>query len=156
MEIINLTIEQVLKLDIENKNVLIIGCPASGKTWLSNQFKSNHTIIHTDDYMQFGYEQSMYEVLNYIIKSETNTLVEGVQGYRLLRKGIQLGNYHPDIVIQLIISEERMINTYSSERDEKKIKYLKGFNRMYDKIISDYFELENPNQPIWINVENEY
>ena len=41
--------------NIENKNVLIIGCPGFGKTYLSNIIKSNkHQIFHTDDYIKHG------------------------------------------------------------------------------------------------------
>ena len=150
------TVEQVLQMDIEQKNVLIIGCPESGKTYLLNQFKTTHKKFHTDDYMRFGYEQSMYQVLEDIKKSTEKTLVEGIQGYRLLRKGVQLDCYYPDIVIQLIISEQQMFNTYRNERDEKKIKYLKGFNKMHDKIINDYFMLENKSKPEWIKVSNNH
>ena len=148
------TIEQILQMNIEGKNVLIIGCPASGKTYLLNQFKTTHKKFHTDDYMLFGYEKSMYQVLEDIKKTTEKTLVEGIQGYRLLRKGVQLDCYYPDIVIQLIISEQQMMNTYRNERDEKKIKYLKGFNKMHDKIINDYFMLENKSKPEWIKVSN--
>lgn len=151
-----MTIEQVIQMDIEGKNVLIIGCPASGKTYLTKQFQTNHKKFHTDDYMKYGYEQAMYKVLDDIKNSTENTLVEGIQGYRLLRKGVQLDCYYPDIVIQLIISEEQMFKTYRNERDEKKIKYLKGFNGMHDKIIKDYFMLENNKKPEWIKIHNRY
>jgi len=151
-----MNIEEVLQIDIEQKNVLIIGCPASGKSYLINQFKTANKKIQTDDYIDYGYEQSMYEVLNEINHTKGKTLVEGIQGYRLLRKGVQLDCYYPDIVIQLIISEEQMMMTYLSERHEKKIKYLRGFNNMHDKIINDYFMLENKQKPLWIKVFNNY
>ena len=35
-----MTIKEVLEIDFMDKNVIIIGCPASGKTWLSNKIKS--------------------------------------------------------------------------------------------------------------------
>lgn len=150
------TIQQVLQMDIEHKNVLIIGCPASGKTYLSNKFQTSHKKFHTDDYMKFGYEQSMYKVLEDIKKSNEYTLVEGIQGYRLLRKGVQLDCYHPEIVIELIISDHKMLDIYRNERDEKKIKYLKGFNKMHEKIINDYFILSKKREPEWIKVYNEH
>lgn len=150
-----MTIEEIIKLDIEGKDVLIIGCPASGKSYLLKQIPTTtHLKISTDDYMNFGYEQSMYEVMKDIKASVINTLVEGIQGYRLLRKGIQLDCYYPDIVIELIISEQQMLDTYKHERDDKKIRYLKGFNKMHDKIITDYFALENKQKPEWFKVTN--
>lgn len=148
--------ENIKDLDITGKNVLIIGCPASGKTHLVNQMKTSHKIIHTDDYMQHGYEQAMYVILDEIKNNQSNTLVEGVQGYRLLRKGVQLDCYYPDIVIQLIISESRMMETYKNERNAKKVQYLKGFNKMHDKILNDYFLIGNKSKPEWIKVNNTY
>lgn len=151
-----IVIDEVLQKDIEHKNVLIIGCPASGKTYLLNQFKTEHRKFHTDDYISYGYEQSMYKCLDDIKATKEKTIVEGIQGYRLLRKGVQLDCYYPDIVIQLIISEQQMMNIYLNERDEKKIKYLKGFNKMHDKIINDYFMLENKHKAEWIKVFNNH
>lgn len=151
-----MSIEDVLKLDIEGKNVLIIGCPASGKSYLLNQFQTNHKKFQTDDYIQYGFEQSMYKVLEDIKNTEGNTLVEGVQGYRLLRKGVQLDCYYPDMVIELIISEQQMLSTYRNERDIKKIKYLTGFNKAQSKILNDYFLMKNKSKPEWIKVINDY
>ena len=151
-----MTIEQVLKMDIEQKNVLIIGCPASGKTYLLNKFNTANKKIHTDDYISYGYENSMYKILDYLKATEEKTIVEGIQGYRLLRKGVQLDCYYPNVVIQLIISEQQMRKTYLNERDVKKIKYLKGFNKMHDKILNDYFLLKNNYKPEWFQIENNY
>jgi hypothetical protein len=150
------SIEDVIKLDIEQKNVLIIGCPASGKTYLSSKFNTEHLKIHTDDYLIFGWRQGMYEALKAIKAANTFTLVEGVHGYRLLRKGVELDCYYPDVVIQLIISEERMMKTYINERDRNKIKYLRSFNDTYNKILLEYFSLKNKHRPEWIKLLNQY
>src|SRR5690606_18231688 len=78
--------------DFEGKNVLIIGYPGSGKTHLFNLIpKTDHKFIRTDDYISFGFEQSLYECLKDITDIQStgrNTFIEGVQGYRLLRKGL--------------------------------------------------------------------
>jgi len=150
------TINNVINIDIEQKNVLIIGCPASGKTYLSNLFKTTHTKIHTDDYMRFGYVQSLYQILSDLKEINGLTIIEGIQGYRLLRKGVQLDCYYPDIVIEMIISEQKMINTYRNERDARKIKYLINFNSMHNKIIADYFALSNNTKPEWYKIHNNY
>lgn len=143
--------------DIKNKNVLIIGCPASGKTHLSNIIKSDeHRIFHTDDYIKYGYVDSMYKCLDDVLKCEKLTIVEGVQGYRMLRKGIELNNYYPDIIIELKITEKQMFNVYSNERDIRKIKYLKGFNKMHDKILQDYKSMPNNKTPEWVIIHNNH
>lgn len=143
--------------NIKNKNVLIIGCPASGKTYLSNIIKSDeHQIFHTDDYIKYGYVESMYKCLDDVLKCEKSTIVEGVQGYRMLRKGVELNNYYPDIVIELKITEKQMLNVYKNERDPRKIKYLKGFNKMHDKILHEYKSMFNIKIPEWITINNDY
>ena len=58
-------LDEILSLDIDGKSVLIIGCPASGKSWLSNKLnRSTHKLIHTDKYISQGYEMGMYGALN--------------------------------------------------------------------------------------------
>lgn len=146
--------------DIIGKNVLIIGCPASGKTFLSNSFKTTdtHKVIHTDDFMSYGYKESLYVILQKIkpIHLHTNTVIEGIQGYRLLRKGVELNCYFPDLVIELVISESRMFKTYRSERQGKSVDSLHSFNKMHDKILSDYRAMPNKHKPQWISIYNDY
>lgn len=142
-------------IDINDKNVLIIGIPASGKSYVANLLNNdNHYLIECDDYIGYGFEQSVYEILRDIERCNKKTIVEGVQGYRLLRKGIELDNYYPDIVIQMHISEEKQRFIYSKERDAKKIKKLKAFNNSCNKILEDYFKMSIKNKPIWINILN--
>jgi len=144
-------------MNIKNKNVLIIGPPASGKTmmaaklWEQNQ---HHHIINTDDYMRYGYEQALYEVINTLksMPKHINTIVEGVQGYRLLRKGVQLGIYFPQLVIEMEVTREQQMRIYENERDPAKLKYLKGFNAAHQKILNDYFELVGDRKPEWVKM----
>lgn len=143
--------------DINGKNVLIIGCPASGKTYLSNLLESStHQTFHTDDYINHGYYESMYKCLSDVIECDKLTIVEGVQGYRMLRKGVEMDNYYPDLVIELRITQRRMLLTYSIERNPKKIKYLKAFNKTHNKILSDYRAMNNKHKPEWLVINNNY
>jgi len=148
-----------VQVDIENKNVLIIGMPASGKTFLSNLLKRDnptHRLLHSDSYIKYGYKQALYKMLEDLGKITGPTIVEGVQGYRLLRKGVELDCYYPDIVIELEITEARMLKTYRNERNGKDIRYLKGFNQMHEKILSDYFRMNSKKPPQWIKLKNNY
>jgi broad-specificity NMP kinase len=77
-------------MNIDNKHVLILGSPKSGKTTLSKKIKTKyHYIIHTDDFgEEYGYEQGLYKLIDFIKAKQKNyyVLVEGTLGYRLLRK----------------------------------------------------------------------
>lgn len=148
-----------VQVDIENKNVLIIGWPASGKTHVANLlWKDNpgHKMIHTDDYMHHGFKEALYEILRDLKRTRKPTIIEGVQGYRLLRKGVELDCYYPDIVIELEIPESRMYRTYAEQRRGKDPAYLKGFNKMQQKILNDYFAMPNKKKPQWIKLKNHY
>lgn len=151
-------LSEILELDITDKNVLIIGCPASGKTWLSNKLKrSTHKLIHTDNYSSLGYSIGMYGALNDASYSEMPTIVEGIYGYRMLRKGAEYGNYYPDIVIEMKVSEQRMLSTYRNERNPNKIKYLQQFNATHEKILNDYRKMiPDRLKPQWVVFENDY
>ena len=150
---------QINKENLRGKSVLIIGPPASGKTTLAaNIMEPGVLVFHTDDYMAFGYKEALYVLLDDLKKLPARPIIiEGVQGYRLLRKGLELGCYYPDVVIELQISKTRQIEIYNLERDPQKLKYLEGFDRMHQKILADYFtlQLNSPEnkRPEWIKTE---
>lgn len=148
-----------IQVDIERKNVLIIGKPAAGKTFLSKLLaKDNpsHKLIHTDDYAQYGYTEGLYVLISELGKIKTPTIIEGVLGYRLLRKGAQTGVYYPDMVIHVNVPDVTMLRTYRKERQDKDISALRGFIRSHTTILNDYFAIKNPKPPQWIELKNNY
>lgn len=149
---------QLLQNEYSNKNILVIGYPAVGKTTFATkyiQYLPNHTCIHTDDYIPYGHEQSLYVLLEDLKSINTATFIEGVLGYRLLRKGIQLDCYYPDVVFELTAPWEHIEKVYNTEREDKKIQNLKSFAKSLDTILKQYKALPNPKTPIWhtINVQ---
>lgn len=146
-------------IDIERANVLIIGKPAAGKTWLAAKLAHDnpgHMVVHTDDYMKFGYKESLYKLLMDMARFNKPTIIEGVLGYRLLRKGVELDCYYPDHVIEIVIPDSLMYHTYAAERPEKNIWYLKGFNATHEKILNDYKAMLNKKPPQWHKLQNNY
>jgi len=146
-------------MNIKNKNVLIIGLPASGKTTLANKLHTfandgaGHNLFHTDDYIPHGYEQALYVLMEDLKKSDqVYTIVEGILGYRLLRKGVQLDCYYPDLVIEMQVTQEQQARIYQQERDAKKLQYLKGFAATHQKTLNDYFELIGDRKPEWVKI----
>lgn len=151
--------EQVNQLGLLGKNVLVIGYPGSGKTHLFNLIpKTDHKFIRTDDYISFGFEQSLYECLKDITDIQStgrNTFVEGVQGYRLLRKGLQTGTYFPDVVIEVKRDWAKIEELYRTERGIDKLKGATSMAKSFDKILNEYLSMPNENKPSkWIVVQN--
>ncbi len=137
-------------------NILIIGCPGSGKTYLADKMNDDsHRLIHTDDYTKYGYVQSMYEVFNDILKYDGKTIVEGIQGYRLLRHGFRTRKYKPDIVVELIISNDKLKDIYDSKRDYEKLEFVKKLNQSNRKILYNYKSMAGKNLPKWYTIKND-
>lgn len=153
-----LTLAEILDFDFRNKNIAILGFPGAGKTWLSKKIcTGTHIKISTDTYIPFGYEQSMYYALEEANNVIGNFLVEGIQVYRMLRKGAELDNFKPHIIIECEISRARMEEIYLKERNPDKIKYLKGFIQANQKVLNGYrLLMEDQQKPIWIKWENKY
>lgn len=148
----------IFNLDLSGKTIVIIGCPASGKTTLGNALAA-HTgarLVHADDYIQYGYKEALYVMLADLIEIDGPVIVEGIQGYRLLRKGVEMGNFYPDVVIELEVTQEQVERVYARERPGKKVERLATFNKMHQTILSKYQQIDNPHPPIWYVVENEF
>lgn len=92
-------------MNIDSKHVLILGSPKSGKTTFSKKIKTKyHYIIHTDDFgEEYGYEQGLYKLIDFIKAKQKNyyVLVEGTLGYRLLRKIKEGENIKFDIIASM-------------------------------------------------------
>ncbi len=147
--------ERIKDLDIKGKNVLIIGFPASGKTTLAELLDSeSHTLIHSDDYIQFGFKESLYELLKDLKKIEGNTIIEGVMGYRLLRKGVELDSYYPDLIIHMKVNEDTIRRRYL-DRDPKKLNGALSMCKSSMKILNDYKNMPNKKKPLWVIIEND-
>ena len=140
-------------INVEGLNVLVIGPPASGKTHFINKLKFSGKVIHTDDYIKYG-DNGIYLLFNSIKGSKT--IIEGVMGYRLLRKGLELNCYHPDLVIELQVPEKKLEMIYNSERIGKDFNSVKAMIKANQTILNEYKSMPNMNKPYWITINNEY
>jgi hypothetical protein len=149
---------QLFEQPFTGKTIVIIGSPASGKTTFGKALAAKHgqRLIHTDDYMQHDYKTALYVMLADLIEIDEPVIVEGMQGYRLLRKGVELGNFFPDVVIELSVTDEQVERVYRTERKAEKLPKLSAFNKMHQTILANYKAMENPHPPQWIEVKNDY
>jgi len=96
--------EKILNSIPKKGNVVIIGYPATGKTFLLDTIitacRVRASTYHTDDYIKHGFVEALYVLMEEIAKDKTPLkIIEGVLGYRLIRKGIELHTFHADLVI---------------------------------------------------------
>jgi predicted ATPase len=149
-------------ISFTNKSVLIIGLPGSGKTHIASYIHRNlcphHHILHTDNYMRFGYDYSLYKILDDIKGDYGNLIIEGIQGYRLLRKGAKDKSYLPNIVIQIETSIDSINNVYFKERGRPKLHNLSAIAKGTDEILREYgFHIRNkPYHPDWYVLNNDF
>ena len=152
-------ISKLLEMDLTGKSVAIIGVPNSGKSWiyekLTEKLNFTHRFFATDDYIEFGFKESIYALLDDITTTNSPTIVEGVGCYRLLRKGIETDRYKPDIVIIMNTSDKNIESEYL--HDEKKLKsvksMIKGNKTVFDKYLS---MLNDEISPIFYEIDNNY
>lgn len=164
-----MTRSELLTLDFAGKNIVIIGSPATGKTTLARLIAdrigmfAQWKIVHTDDYMQpdrkDDYKHALYDMISDLQKIHVPLIIEGVQCYRLLRKGVEGHegwHFYPDVVIELTASEEQIRRIYETQRKGKDVGNLTGFNKMHQTILEKYRAMENPHPPVWYTVENKF
>ena len=159
-----MSITEALAMPINGLNVVIIGYPATGKTHFSRKLAERnptHRLFHTDDYLAtHNGVDAMYACMGEAIEAieaGTPTIVEGIAGYRMLRKGVQLETYYPHIVFEMLAPAEQIERTYRTDpqRSADKVKNLAAFCKAQDTIKNQYLSLVGPFEfPTWITVEN--
>lgn len=135
-----MSIEQLREQLPTTGNIVIIGFAATGKTTLANRLGLRAKVFHTDDYLQYGHEQSLYVLMDDLFADKHPLrLVEGVLGYRLLRKGAQLGTFSADAVV--ICECPKDIRYHRISLRAKNVQATFNQDAGLAKIYNDYLEL---------------
>lgn len=131
-----------LKVLEKSKIVVVIGLAASGKTtvadYLQEHFLQEHSLYHTDDYIDYGYEQSLYKMID-DLAADPNPLkiIEGVQGYRFLRKNAELRQFQVDTVVIVETPGDKRAKRYA---DRGKGNLPASFDRNLQTVFTDYWK----------------
>jgi len=145
-------------INTNENTVLIIGKAASGKSTLASKLYKEHPeflLFRSDDYIHHGYEQSLYALMDDITKNKgKKMIIEGVQGYRLLRKGVELGTFTPDVIFITEASFQERCARYMNRGESDKIKKLPGFDKNLDTVYREYLQ-NRTTEPRTVEIETE-
>lgn len=132
------TLEDVKLAIARAKFVVIIGGPATGKSTLASiAVGPAFTLFKSDDYMAHGFEPALYVMMKDISKTKTRVVVEGVQGYRLLRKLAELRKPGPDLIIECVAPRDVRFFRLQA-RGVANISKSLGMDGTLNSIYSDY------------------
>lgn len=135
----------------EHSTVVVIGPPGSGKTHVATVLaeSSGLPMYSTDKFLSDGHVAALYFVMQAI--GDTGWIVEGMVGYRFLRKRKQLGLPAPDIVIQLDATDEQIKQSYDERGKHCDIAVIRKFCKAHDKVLQDYISLDGHEPRIWVH-----
>jgi deoxyadenosine/deoxycytidine kinase len=144
VEINEMDVDSIMNIE-EPNNVVIIGKPATGKTTFSEVLQDRfdtYSMYHTDDYIEHGYEQSLYALMSDIGNDDNpKKIIEGVQGYRLLRKWAQIGGPTPDIVVDVRAPWGDRLMRYSERGNNVSVDKIQSFDRNLEKVFHDFMQI---------------
>ena len=140
----------------QHTKVVIIGPPGSGKTHVATVLgeSSDLPIYRTDKFLGDGHVQALYAVME--AAGDDGYIIEGMIGYRLLRKLKQLKLPAPDMVIQLEADDYMIEESYAKRDKVCNINRLRAFCKAHEKVMEDYYALDGDVPKIWIHGDSHH
>lgn len=139
----SLITEELINECLDKHRIIIYGHAKSGKILIARLLAENlkRKLIITDDYMEYGFKQSMYVIKELIEETKEPLIIEGVQTPRILRKGVEQDNFYCDLIIHLECNKESIEQAYINDNEEHKLIKVHSFNQMLDKIFEEWYQL---------------
>lgn len=145
----DLVTPQILSICEQSPIIVVCGYTKTGKVTIARKIANTlkRRLFISDDYQIYGPQEAMYVLLKDLLTENRPFIVEGVQCFRLLRKGIQLNNFFPDLIIKTKCNEETIRYFYKKDNESEKIENAIKYNKGLNKIWEDYLQLlsSNPN-----------
>jgi hypothetical protein len=143
---VDLVTPQLVKYCSTKPIIVVCGYTKTGKVTIAKKLamELSRKVIISDDYQVFGNEDSLQYFMEDVLKCFRNNIpviIEGILCFRLLRKGLQLNNFTPDLIIRTNCDEDTIKYFYNKEGEGSKINRALSFNKGLDKIWGDYLLL---------------
>lgn len=140
----------------DSSTVVVIGPPGSGKTTVGLLLAehSGLPLYSTDHYLGNGHVEALYAIMQAL--GDKGWIVEGMIGYRLLRKRRQLKMKPPDVVIQLDATDQQIAQTYRDRNKVVNLRHLKAFCSAHESVLEDYWLLDGAMPKVWIHSSSPY
>jgi hypothetical protein len=154
----NLVTPQLLKKIDGASTIVVAGFTKTGKITISNKLSEElgYPIIKSDDFKveQFGTTKALFafmgECLSYY-NTRKPVIIEGVKAFRLLRKGLQLRSFYPDVIIRTECNEATIRHFYKKDGEEEKadraVSFNKGLQTTWDSyllMLDEKFVIKKP------------
>lgn len=136
--------------------VVVIGPPGSGKTHVGALLaeSSGLPLYSTDEYLSDGHVAALYLVMKAI--GDRGWIVEGMIGYRLLRKRAEYGLPPVDIVIELEATDSQITDAYRARGRKCDIAKIRSFCAAHESVLEDYFLLDAERPKVWIHADSRH
>ena len=154
MNIQNIVTPQIINYCKQFSSIVIVGFPKTLKStiaeYLSEQI--NYPLFIADNYINYYDKTKQLNDLRDAILPHYNRnlpfIVEGVLSFRLLRKGIQLNDFFPELIIKTNCNQSIIEYFYKKDGQEDKIKHVLKFNKGLSTIWDEYLSLLSQNPRI--------
>jgi len=124
--------------------IFVIGYTKTGKITIARKLAKelNRTLLISDEFIEkYGHEDAITYLENELQQyyySVTPIIVEGILGFRLLRKLAKDGYIVPDLIIKTQCNEATITHFYNKDGEGYKITRALGFNKGLEKIWNEY------------------
>lgn len=143
----DLVTPQLLKKIDGAKTIVVAGFTKTGKITISNKLSEElgYPVIKSDDFKieQYG-NKALFaflgECLSYY-NTRKPVIIEGVKAFRLLRKGLQLRSFYPDVIIKTECNEATIRHFYKKDGEAEKIERAISFNKGLQTTWESYLDL---------------
>lgn len=137
----SLITDELINQCLDKHRIIIYGHAKSGKIIIARLLteRLNRKLIITDDYMEYGFKESMYIIKEEIENIKEPLIIEGVQTPRLLRKGLEYNDFYCDMIIHLECNEESIEQAYINDNEEYKLNKVYSFNQILDNIFQEWY-----------------